>query len=88
MYEDQVSTRELTPEDKDDEDEDEDADAGSKRRRKGTLRDILLAESHAGSLLRSSSRAASHMDRYGRRYTAIRHPFIRPLTSAVLICLR
>lgn len=63
-----VSTREPTPEDKD-EDED-DADAGNKRRRKGTQRDILLAESRAGSLSRSSSRAAFHIDRYGRGYTA------------------
>jgi hypothetical protein len=58
-----VSTREPTP-------EDDDADAGSKRRRKGSQRDILLVESRAGSLLRSSSRAAFHMDRYGRGYTA------------------
>ena len=63
-----VSTREPTPEDKDD--EDDDADAGNKRRRKGSQRDILLAESRAGSLSRSSSRAAFHMDRYGRGYTA------------------
>jgi GATA-binding protein len=63
-----VSTREPTPEDKDD--EDNDADTGSKRRRKGTQRDILLAESRAGSLSRSSSRAAFHIDRYGRGYTA------------------
>ena len=63
-----VSTREPTPEDKDD--EDDDAYAGSKRRRKGSQRDILLAESRAGSLSRSSSRAAFHIDRYGRGYTA------------------
>ena len=63
-----VSTREPTPEDKDD--EEDDADTGSKRRRKGTQRDILLAESRAGSLSRSSSRAAFHIDRYGRGYTA------------------
>ena len=63
-----VSTREPTPEDKDD--EDDDAEAGNKRRRKGSQRDILLAESRAGSLSRSSSRAAFHMDRYGRGYTA------------------
>ena len=63
-----VSTREPTPEDKDE--EDDDADIGSKRRRKGTQRDILLAESRAGSLSRSSSRAAFHIDRYGRGYTA------------------
>lgn len=63
-----VSTREPTPEDKDE--EEDDADTGSKRRRKGTQRDILLAESRAGSLSRSSSRAAFHMDRYGRGYTA------------------
>lgn len=63
-----VSTREPTPEDKDD--EDDDVDTGSKRRRKGSQRDILLAESRAGSLSRSSSRAAFHIDRYGRGYTA------------------
>ena len=63
-----VSTREPTPEDKDE--EDDDADTGSKRRRKGPQRDILLAESRAGSLSRSSSRAAFHVDRYGRGYTA------------------
>jgi GATA-binding protein len=62
-----VPTREPTPEDKD---EDDDVDAGAKRRRKGTQRDILLAESRAGSLSRSSSRAAFHIDRYGRGYTA------------------
>ena len=54
-----VSTREPTPEDKDD--EDNDADAGSKRGRKGSQRDIL-AKNRAGSLSRSSSRAAFHMD--------------------------
>lgn len=63
-----VSTREPTPEDKDE--VDDDADTGSKRRKKGSQRDILLAESRAGSLSRSSSRAAFHIDRYGRGYTA------------------
>ena len=58
-----VSTREPAPQDKDD-----DADAGNKRRMKGSQRDILLAESRAESLSRSSSRAAFHMDRYGRSY--------------------
>ena len=63
-----VSTREPTPEDKGD--DDDDVDTGSKRRKKGSQRDILLAESRAGSLSRSSSRAAFHIDRYGRGYTA------------------
>ena len=63
-----VSTREPTPEDKDD--VEDDVDTGSKRRKKGSQRDILLAESRAGSLSRSSSRAAFHIDRYGRGYTA------------------
>jgi len=63
-----VSTREPTPEDKDE--AEDDVDTGSKRRKKGSQRDILLAESRAGSLSRSSSRAAFHIDRYGRGYTA------------------
>ena len=62
-----VSTREPAPQDKDD--EDDDADAGNKRRRKGSQRDILLADSRAGSLSRSSSRAAFHTDRYEGGYT-------------------
>jgi hypothetical protein len=62
-----VSTRRPTPEDKDE--AEDDVDTGSKRQ-KGSQRDILLAESRAGSLSRSSSHAAFHIDRYGRGHTA------------------
>ena len=50
-------------------DEDDNVDTGSKRRRKGTQRDLLLVESRAGSLSRNSSRAAFPIDRCGQGYT-------------------
>lgn len=62
-------TREPSPEDRD-EDVDMDADIGGKRRRKGGARQDLLVDSRGGSLSRSSSRAALHLDRYGRGYSS------------------
>lgn len=59
-------TREPSPEGRD-EDDDMDVDVGGKRRRK--LGSGILAESRQGSLSRSSSRAAIHLDRYGRGYS-------------------
>jgi GATA-binding protein, other eukaryote len=70
-----TATRELgSTEGRDDED---DVDAGMKRRRKGASshrQDAVMADSRAGSLSRSSSRATLihevHMDRYGRGYSS------------------
>jgi len=60
-------TREPSPEGRE-EDDDMDVDVGGKRRRK--LGSGILAESRQGSLSRSSSRAAIHLDRYGRGYSS------------------
>jgi hypothetical protein len=81
-----VSTRKTTPEDKDE--EGDDADTGSKRRRKGTQRDILLAESRAGNCPGAPVVLFFTLTDMDEAALPTRHPSTRLLVLAVSTCPR